>query len=292
MFQARDAHTNKIVDITVCQTKNAANVPTRFLCPGSSPDGQACQAEAFPCALDSAKISAYFRVGSLENHIEQCSALLGLLPRVGSNPFLVDTRGVQGARGPQRIVKLSYLSQSQESQTVCVDDTGSSNNVGSHRFPAPQGRSNKPLVQSFGLRAFAFHHAEGRIGDDMYVEISPTAKGKAKDVVFPAHRLISAPYKGGVVVTYGRIASISTGRKPGTYFIRMALPHGGQTKVSLMLTSEQSSVIDKRFRDVLAHPTQWGVIAVGRVEGKTFEYRHFDPLDEFCVEFDKAFMRS
>lgn len=272
-----------------------AHRPTALTCPGHAPTGAPCSATVHPCALDSTKMGPYFRVENLTDHIDDCSELTGELPPISKHdPYLVGVRGTQGPTGPRRVIDvitkhpLPHIPATPTKAPARQRRT----EPGHHRAPAPPRPRNEPTRIRAGLRKIAADHAAGLYADDDLVRVTKdkNGKGTVRSRIYTADRLIRAPYKDRTIIAYGPIASISEGDIPDTFFIRLARPGGGRTKVSIMLNSTQTRQIRDRLDldAVLRAPTKWTVVALGTIGGRTMESRHLDPHDAFSVEFDAA----
>lgn len=295
MFTAINPQTREVITALVYQGLNEDTRPTELTCPGHAPGGTPCDAIVYPCALTSTKMGPYFRVERLDDHIDDCSEITGeFTPISTDDPYLVGVLGQQGPTGPKRVISV-ILKRPHDAPTTlqAPGDTPhhAAKRLGHHRAPAI--RSHNALARTrAGLRKIANDHAAGIYHDDDVVRLTKDSNGQGivSMRIFSAKRLIKASNMTWPIITYGRMATITQGNSPGRFFIRLALPNGQPTKVSILVRREQIDTIRQNidFDAVVANPTHWQVVALGSIKRGSTGARYLVPHDAYSVEFEVA----
>lgn len=270
--------------------------PGDLVCPGHAPDATPCGAIVYPCALTSTKMAPYFRVESLNDHINDCSEITGDLTTINKDDlYLVGIVGQQGPTGPHRVISVTFKhSTTDEAVTSQTDGNGPQHDVkrlGHHRASVPRS-GNTPTRVRAGLRKLASDHAAGayEFTDEIRLTNGQDGKGLVGSRIFNAEQLINAPFEPGPIITYGRIARIAPGKNDSTFFIRLALPDGRKTKVSIMVRREQIDVIRQSidFDAVTTEPNRWQIVALGSIHKSDKGPRYLAPHDAYSIELEAA----
>lgn len=261
--------------------------PGDLLCPGLNPDGSPCLAPVTPAALDSDHKHPYFRVRRIDDHVDGCTEIS---TRVDPPDKSVDRRGIKGheaPRGPERRVQIE-LRHPEASAARAANNAAKTlpGRIGHHRAPAQRDRT-RPMTLQCGIRKAALDYARDIISDTDTVSLGGE-KGPARQFIYPAKRLLYAPYNSHAIIAFGQLHSISRGTAADTYFVRLRLPNGGPTKVSIMIGSEHYTSLRARVHLAKIDPSKWALIACGTIAGKTQEKRYLRPFDGLSLYLQRT----
>lgn len=261
--------------------------PNDLLCPGLSPDGSPCSASVRPAALESGHKHPHFRVRRVNDHVDDCTESS---TRVNPADKNVDRRGVKGKeapRGPERRVQIELRHpEASAARAVRSATTTITGRIGHHRAPAQRDHT-RPMTLQCGIRKAALDYARDIISDTDTVSLGGK-KGPARQFIYPAERLLHAPYNGHAIIAFGQLHSISQGTALNTYFVRLRRPNGGPTKVSIMIGSEHYASLRLRVQLARIEPSMWTLIACGTITGKTEAKRYLRPFDGLSLYLQRT----
>ncbi len=140
------------------------------------------------------------------------------------------------------------------------------------------------------MRKAVLDYARGIINDDDTVKLGDVQK-TARQLFYPADRLINAPYKGHIVIAFGHILNISAGSAWNTHFIRLRRSNGGPTKVTIMIGPDRYAQLRTRIEQATINPSEWMVIACGTITGRNKNKPYLEPLDGGSLYFQRTIHR-
>ena len=286
MLIARNPLDNTYVSAFDFKQLPAQTRPGELLCPGLNPDGSPCSAPVTPAALDSDHKHPYFRVRRVHDHVGGCTESS---TRVDPPDKSLGRRGIKGKeapRGPERRVQIE-LRHPEASAARAANNAAKTlpGHIGHHRAPAQRDHI-RPMTLQCGIRKAALDYARGIISDTDTVSLGGE-KGPARQFIYPAKRLLYAPYNGHAIIAFGQLHSISRGTAD-TYFVRLRLPNGGPTRVSIMIGSEHYASLRSRVQIAKIDPSKWALIACGTITGKTPEKRYLRPFDGLSLYLQRT----
>lgn len=290
MLLARNLVDGTFISAYEFKAMRSTDRPDTLVCPGISAEGAACTASVSPAALTSDHMHPYFRVARVSDHVVGCTEASTRVESPDKATDLVGTKGKQGPRGPRQLIRIT-LRHPQAAATLAAQKAtrATSARIGHHRAPAPTSGTRTLTVQC-GIRKAALDHARGIITDTHTVSLGDN-KGAASRFIYPTDRLINAPYNGHEVIAYGQLHSVSKGNAANTYFIRLCLPDGRPTKVSIMISAAHYAALRVRLTQVMLEPTAWMLIACGTVTGREEAKRYLRPVGARSVHFQRTSLK-